>query len=126
MAQRNRANLAKLLHILFTNRPLLFLGCSLDKDKTLEVLGRIHADLPGLTHYGVLAAPYHLRSLTERRLQLASYGIFPLWYVPGHFSRIRTLLEEFDPGGIDASDLETARYDGGGSPGGAGSDARYS
>jgi hypothetical protein len=92
--QPNRANLAKLLHILFTNRPLLFLGCSLDKDKTLEVLERIHADLPGLAHYGVLAAPYRLQTLAARRLELARYGIFPLWYVPGDYGRIRVLLEE--------------------------------
>jgi SIR2-like domain len=92
--QPNRANLAKLLHILFTNRPLLFLGCSLDKDKTLEVLERIHANLPGLAHYGVLAAPYRLQTLAARRLELARYGIFPLWYVPGDYGRIRVLLEE--------------------------------
>ena len=92
--QPNRANLAKLLHILFTNRPLLFLGCSLDKDKTLQVLARIHADLPGLAHYGVLAAPYRVRSLAERRIELADYGIFPLWYVPGDYRRVGKLLEE--------------------------------
>jgi hypothetical protein len=80
--------------IMFTNRPLLFLGASLDKDRTLELLGKIHKDLHGLRHYGVLAASYSLTGLRKRREELDSYGISPLWYLPGDFKSIERILAE--------------------------------
>ena len=41
-----RQGIPMLARIMFTNRPLLFLGCSLDKDQTLEVLGELHRGSP--------------------------------------------------------------------------------
>jgi hypothetical protein len=80
--------------IMFTNRPLLFLGASLDKDRTLELLGTIHKDLHGLRHYGVLAASYSVAGLRKRREELDNYGISPLWYLPGDFKSIERILAE--------------------------------
>jgi hypothetical protein len=83
-----------LARIMFTNRPLLFLGCSLDKDQTLEVLGELHREVPGVTHYAVLAANYSIKELRRRRDELGRYGITPLWFAPGDFDRIERILEE--------------------------------
>jgi SIR2-like domain len=83
-----------LARVMFTNRPLLFLGCSLDKDQTLNVLQELHAEIPGVTHYAVLAADYSIASLRRRRSGLEPYGISPLWFPPGDFARIGGILEE--------------------------------
>jgi hypothetical protein len=80
--------------IMFTNRPLLFLGASLDKDRTLDLLKEIHKDLHGLRHYGVLAASYSVTGLRKRREELDNYGISPLWYAPGDFKSIERILAE--------------------------------
>jgi hypothetical protein len=53
-------NVGTLALINFTNRPLLFLGCSLDKDRTVTVLKEIHNRLPTPTHYAVMEALYSL------------------------------------------------------------------
>ena len=71
----------------------MFLGCSLDKDETLEVLGELHREVPGVTHYAVLAAKYSIAGLRKRRDELGRYGITPLWFVPGEFESIERILE---------------------------------
>jgi hypothetical protein len=86
--------ISKLARVMFTNRPLLFLGCSLDKDRTLEVLEAIHEEIPGLAHYAVLAGYYRVSRTRARRDELARYGISPLWFVPGEFRRIEEILAE--------------------------------
>lgn len=88
------ATISQLLLILFTNRPLLFLGCSLDRDRTLNVLRDIKKDLPGLNHYAILAAEFGINQHRRRRLELNEYGVSPLWFYPGDFSRITSLLQE--------------------------------
>ena len=91
-ASRNgrSANIPKLARIMFTNRPLLFLGCSLDKDQTLDVLGDLHTEVPGVTHYAILAAKHSIKALRQRRDELSRYGITPLWFAPGISPRSRT------------------------------------
>jgi hypothetical protein len=89
-----RARIPMLARIMFTNRPLLFLGCSLDKDQTLDVLGELHRELPGVTHYAIIAADYSIEKLRQRRDELGDYGIIPLWFSPGDFVRIETMLEQ--------------------------------
>lgn len=90
---RNYEALPPLQRILYTNRPLLFLGCSLDRDRTLAVLETIHKEVPGLGHYGIVAASNHVETQRKRRKRLNELGISPLWYPPGEYVWIRELLE---------------------------------
>ncbi len=92
--QYGNEGISKLARIMFTNRPLLFLGSSLDEDRTLDVLRALHAELPGLGHYGVLAVPVSVAAATRRRRQLDRLGISPLWFPPGEFGRVHELLQE--------------------------------
>jgi hypothetical protein len=84
--------ISRLARVMFTNRPLLFLGCSLDKDRTLEVLEAIHQEIPGLAHYAIVAGNYGVSKTQIRRDELARYGIHPLWFAPGDFPQIRKIL----------------------------------
>ncbi|QLH37860.1 MAG: SIR2 family protein [Defluviicoccus sp.] len=52
----HQGRLGGLAWLLFTNRPLLFLGCSLEHDRTVGVLRAIRERLPGISHFAVLAA----------------------------------------------------------------------
>jgi SIR2-like domain len=92
--QYGQEGISKLARIMFTNRPLLFLGSSLDEDRTLDVLRALHEELPGLGHYGVLAVPVGVGAATRRRRQLDRLGISPLWFSPGEFGRVHELLQE--------------------------------
>src|SRR5262249_51134934 len=76
------------------NRPLLCLGCSLEEDRTTHVLRALRQELPGLTHYAILAGHYSLHRWEERERQLDQMGIRPLWFAPGRFTQIESLLRE--------------------------------
>ena len=88
-----RGVLTQLGNVIYTNRPLLFLGCSLEKDRTLTVLQQVAAQNPYLTHYAVLAAPKTRAELEQRRDALGRAGIVPLWFMPKDFTQIRMLLD---------------------------------
>jgi hypothetical protein len=88
-----RVGIPTLARIMFTNRPL-FLGCSLEKDQTLDVLRGLHREVPGITHYAVLAADFSIAKLRRRRDELSRYGINPLWFSPGDFGGIESILNE--------------------------------
>jgi SIR2-like protein len=80
--------------LIFTNRPLLFLGCSLAVDRTLKVLEGIQAELPGLRHYAVIEADNSLQLWEKKEKRLERLGIRPLWFAPGEFWQIEALLRE--------------------------------
>lgn len=88
-----RGVLTQLGNVIYTNRPLLFLGCSLEKDRTLAVLQQEASENTYLTNYAVLAAPKTGPELEQRRDELKSAGIVPLWFMPGQFNQITVLLE---------------------------------
>jgi hypothetical protein len=89
-----QVTLASLAWLMFTNRPLLFLGCSLETDRTTHALADIQKVLPGLRHVAVLAA-HHVRSVqVAREKQLSDWGIVPVWYPPGEFARIEGILRD--------------------------------
>jgi tetratricopeptide (TPR) repeat protein len=76
-------------------RPLLFLGCSLEKDRVVVMLKRLQQDLRrGLGHFAILAAPSKLDRLAKRRDELASMGIRPIWYPEGKYEEIPNLLAQ--------------------------------
>lgn len=80
--------------VMFTNRPLLCLGCSLEQDRTTDVLRALRAQVAGLTHYAILASHYSLRRLDQRKNELLAMGVTPVWFAPGEFKQIESLLHE--------------------------------
>jgi hypothetical protein len=87
-----QASLSSLAWLMFTNRPLLFLGCSLDRDRTVDVLKEIHTKLRALTHYTILAAPYETPRRNRRIQELQRCGVCPIWFRPRRFQAIQELL----------------------------------
>ena len=65
---------------LFSAHSLVFLGCSLSRDRTMEIAHETFAERdPGSTppHYAILPRPIRWR---EREVFLTSRGIYPIWY----------------------------------------------
>ncbi|WP_309720198.1 SIR2 family protein [Armatimonas sp.] len=76
-----------LRRLLNRERPLLFLGCSLETDATLAVLHETVADLDFPPHFALLRLPYieETREVDEakhqeRELFLVSHGIQAIWF----------------------------------------------
>jgi hypothetical protein len=91
---QSQASIGSMAWLMFTNRPLLCLGCSLKQDRTTKVLRALRQELLGLTHYAILAGHYCLHRWEEREKQLDQMGIRPLWFAPKQFTRIESLLRE--------------------------------
>ncbi len=89
-----RTGLGSLAWLMFSHRPLLFLGCSLDKDRTVRILERIHQEFGALTHYAIVEAPGTPDAFDARRKKLLDLGISPLWFPTGQFHLIESLLAD--------------------------------
>ena len=87
-----------------SNKTLLFLGCSLAVDRTLQCLARIverrgHENVP--RHYAFLkiSKDEDEEERLQRRDELAKANIYPIWYKDDHDESIEALLEKLADGG---------------------------
>lgn len=89
--------LPKILDRLFSSYSLLFLGCSLTADRTIQTFMRVVANRTAQTmprHYALLSAPDNpdTRRLLDQRL--ADANITPLWYPSGQHQSVGEILEQ--------------------------------
>ena len=75
----------------FQNKRLLFLGCSLMQDRTMEVLQQVMAKNPGLDHYAILASKPD--DIGKRSTELGELGISPIFYPMDKHEAVRVILE---------------------------------
>ena len=85
----------KLLSYYYLNSNLLFLGCSLNKDRTMQVFQAVKdqigdADKP--QHFSIEQAPEDEKKLVERNAQLAKLGITAIWFEKGRFDYVENIL----------------------------------
>jgi hypothetical protein len=105
-----RGVLTELGNVVYTNRPLLFLGCSLEKDRTVPILQQMASQNRFLKHFAVLAAPETLPELERRRDTLKRAGIITLWFMPGRFDQIGVLLDRL----VERAAMDAVAVDEGG------------
>lgn len=86
--------LPRLLNQILLGRPLLFLGCSLNKDRTIDVLERVAHDFRSIAHYAVIERPKSAEQFYERSRFLSDHNIRPIWYPHGRHDLIESLLNE--------------------------------
>jgi hypothetical protein len=86
----------KLLRRLFTSYSLMFLGCSLSSDRTLQTFMRV-AQLEGQDnlphHYALLPCPADPARHQGIDQRLANAHITPLWYPDGEHEYVEQILE---------------------------------
>lgn len=83
-----------LLKYYFENKSLLFLGCSLNRDRTMEVFKAAKEAYPDelFSHFSIEAMPETKEELEERNNYLAGFGISPIWYPKGCYEYIEKIL----------------------------------
>lgn len=85
----------KLLRYYFTNSSLLFIGCSLNNDRTIQVFKAVKdaigdGDRP--EHFSIEQAPETKAELITRNEELLKLGIVPIWYPKGEYDKVEAIL----------------------------------
>lgn len=87
--------LPKALRQIFFSQSLLFLGCSLEQDWTMELFtAAMNAggfEVP--THYAILPRPNDDEARRQKERRLVNLNIQPLWYPTGQHDSVQQLLE---------------------------------
>lgn len=87
--------LPRKLRRIYESSSLLFLGCSLYSDRTIQVFQKVMdergaPDIP--PHFAILEAPIDNRDLVERNSFLSGIGITPIFYPTGEHFRLKDIL----------------------------------
>lgn len=85
----------KMLRYFFQNNSLLFIGCSLSNDRTLQVFQTTkeeEGDIDFPQHFAFQQLPDNLKALTKRNSELAHLGITVIWYPKGRHDQVEALL----------------------------------
>jgi tetratricopeptide (TPR) repeat protein len=76
----------------FQGRTLLFVGCSLGQDRTMDVLFDVLKQASGLEHFAILPKPASDAEFYAKQRLLGERGILPIWYPIGRHDLIEPLL----------------------------------
>jgi NAD-dependent SIR2 family protein deacetylase len=85
----------KLLSYYYRNSSLLFLGCSLNKDRTMQVFQAVKEELGDADkpqHFSIEQAPEKEAMLVGRNAMLLKLGITPIWFEKGRFDCVEAIL----------------------------------
>jgi NAD-dependent SIR2 family protein deacetylase len=92
----NSLPIPKLLDYYYRNSSLLFLGCSLNNDRTVHVFKAIKEkygdDWDGPRHYSIEQAPEAIEVLRQRNADLAGLGVTAIWFEKGQFEYVDAVL----------------------------------
>ena len=75
----------------FESHRLLFLGCSLNVDRTMDVLKNVTLTQPGIRHYAILGC--QKSDIPQRLKELSDLGILPIFYDNKNHNAVRVILE---------------------------------
>jgi NAD-dependent SIR2 family protein deacetylase len=85
----------KLLSYYFKNSSLLFLGCSLNNDRTMQVFQALNSQLRDEIrpqHFAIQQAPETEEELSDRNEYLLKSGITAIWFEEGCFDYVENML----------------------------------
>lgn len=85
----------KMLHYYFSNNSLLFIGCSLKNDRTIQVFREVKAqagDYAFPQHFCMEQTPDDIKSLIARNSELARLGITAIWYPKAKHEQVETIF----------------------------------
>lgn len=87
----------KILARYYHNNSLLFIGCSLHNDRTLQVFQATKAaagDVLIPQHFAIEQAPEQREALVTRNSELSRLGITALWYPKGQHDKVEAILRQ--------------------------------
>jgi NAD-dependent SIR2 family protein deacetylase len=85
----------KVLKYYFKNSSLLFIGCSLSNDRTIQVFKHVKelvGDFLFPQHFTIEQAPETQEELVQRNAELLKLGITAIWYEKGRHDKIEAIL----------------------------------
>ena len=85
----------KLLSYYYKNSSLLFLGCSLNNDRTIQVFRAAKVaigDAATQQHFSIEQAPEDGQEIVARNAHLANLGITAIWFEKGSFDYVDSIL----------------------------------
>lgn len=86
----------KLLAYHYKNSSLLFLGCSLRNDRTVQVFKTIKEGMgeeeETKQHFSIEQAPESLEEIARRNAELAKLGITPIWFEKDRYELVESIL----------------------------------
>lgn len=87
--------LPKALRKIYISQSLLFLGCSLDQDWTMDLFraSRAGDDYQIPNHYAILEAPADLQACQQKEARLVELSIQPIWYPHGEHGLVEQLVD---------------------------------
>lgn len=89
---RNNRLLPEYLMKIFAGKKVLFVGCSLDRDYTLEILEECIAQNRSISHYAIVPYPADSNEQIMRKRELTRLGIEPIYYPEGDFFAVNRLI----------------------------------
>ena len=84
--------LPRILRQVLVGRALLFVGCSLNQDRTIRIMQQIAAEAPETAHYAIVEKPATEAEFRKRKLYLSDRNIRPIWYPTGKHDTVEILL----------------------------------
>jgi len=86
--------LPKALRQVFVSQSILFLGCSLEKDRALELLEKAKegGDYAIPNHFAILPEPQGVKAKQQKASRLLKLNIQPLWYPPDQHEFVERYL----------------------------------
>jgi len=86
----------RLLAYHYKNSSLLFLGCSLRNDRTVQVFKAIKQGMgeeaETKQHFSIEQAPESLEEIAQRNAELAKLGITPIWFEKDRYELVESIL----------------------------------
>jgi len=87
--------ISRLLEYYYKNGSLLFLGCSLNSDRTVQVFRAIKQGINDSAipeHFAIVQAPEKEQELVNRNEYLLRLGITGIWFEKGQFQYVEDIL----------------------------------
>lgn len=86
----------KLLAYHYKNSSLLFLGCSLSNDRTVQVFRKVREGMgeeeETKQHFSIEQAPDTLEGIAQRNAEMAKLGITPIWFEKERYELVESIL----------------------------------
>lgn len=81
------------LKTIFSGKSVLFIGCSLAQDRTMDILAQCLGHNKSIKHYAIVELPEDSDEEIRQRNYFASIGIDPIYYPKGDYESVDLLLE---------------------------------
>lgn len=91
-AYRENGLVESYLRNIFSGKRVFFVGCSLEEDRTLEILKKCVEKNKELVHYAINPRPEEEKDYLQRNAHLMSLGIYPIYFPQNDYGAISKLL----------------------------------